>query len=155
MTDSTLSEVFSESVNKAVSEAVSKAVSQTLQTIYPVGAYYISESATNPATLFGFGTWELLKDRTLIGAGSSYSVGAQGGEATHTLTVAEMPSHTHAIQGFNNVTAGSGSVSYQLYCRALFPNDPEDSGKIIATGGGSAHNNLPPYRAVYIFRRTA
>jgi microcystin-dependent protein len=181
MTDSTLSEVFSESVNKAVSEAVSKAVSQTLQTIYPVGAYYISESATNPATLFGFGTWELLTDRTLMGAGSTYSVGAQGGEATHTLTVAEMPSHTHSIA---LSTDNSGNWAANRPSSVIWADGDHDPARnlpvgklreagvsgtfgdravseyfasafIQATGDSSAHNNLPPYRAVYIFRRTA
>jgi microcystin-dependent protein len=173
MSDKDLSEV--------VSSAVAAAVSQTLQTIYPVGAYYISESATNPATLFGFGTWELLTDRTLMGAGSSYAVGAQGGEATHTLTVAEMPSHRHAL-GLSTDNDGNHSLSRpNSVIWAPSDHSPEanyptgtkrkfgvngtfgdrgvtefyDCGWISTTGTSSAHNNLPPYRAVYIFRRTA
>jgi microcystin-dependent protein len=179
MSDTDLSEV--------VSSAVAAAVSQTLQTIYPVGAYYISESATNPATLFGFGTWELLTDRTLMGAGSSYAVGAQGGEATHTLTVAEMPSHTHSrgtmeISGFFSATvpdghsgacsgaftggnfaagyngavynSGTVSASTPLYGYS-FAASRNWTGETTSRGGGTAFSTISPYRAVYIFRRTA
>jgi microcystin-dependent protein len=120
---------------------------------YPVGSVYQSAVSTSPADVLG-GEWTQIKDRFLLAAGDTYANGSTGGEATHTLSINEIPSHEHAIQGYNNVTAGSGSNSYQLYCRALFPNDPQDSGKILATGGGQAHNNMPPYIAVYTWYRT-
>ena len=62
---------------------------------YPVGSIYMSVNSTSPASLFG-GTWEQLKDRFLLGAGDTYTNGSTGGESTHTLTVDEMPSHTHS-----------------------------------------------------------
>ena len=62
--------------------------------IYPVGSIYMSVNNTSPATLFG-GTWEQLKDKFLLSAGDTYTNGNTGGEATHTLTTNEMPSHTH------------------------------------------------------------
>jgi len=65
------------------------------QSIYPVGAIYISTVSTSPATLFG-GTWEAMGGRFLIGADSTYQAGKAGGSATHTLTAAEMPSHGHS-----------------------------------------------------------
>lgn len=68
---------------------------ETLQTIYPVGAIYISVSPTSPETLFGFGTWEEIRGRFIIGAGDGYSAEETGGEAAHTLTVNEMPAHEH------------------------------------------------------------
>lgn len=61
---------------------------------YPVGAVYISFADTDPSELFG-GTWEPIEGRFLLAASSDYEVGSTGGEATHKLTVAEMPSHTH------------------------------------------------------------
>jgi microcystin-dependent protein len=67
---------------------------------YPVGAIYMSVSPTSPATLFG-GTWERITGRLLLAAtdggssGASQAAGRTGGEAAHTLTAEEMPSHTH------------------------------------------------------------
>lgn len=66
-----------------------------LQAVYPVGAVYISTVSTNPSTLFGFGTWEQVKDRFLLASGDDYNAGATGGEATVTLTKAQTPAHTH------------------------------------------------------------
>lgn len=65
-----------------------------IDAVYPVGSIYMSVSSTSPSTLFG-GTWERLQDKFLLGAGSTYTAGNTGGEATHTLTASEMPSHTH------------------------------------------------------------
>ena len=65
-----------------------------LPRIYPVGSIYWSKQSTSPASLFG-GTWTQIQNRFLIGAGGSYAVNSTGGEATHVLTVAEMPSHNH------------------------------------------------------------
>lgn len=114
--------------------------------IYPVGSIYMSMNSTNPSLLFG-GTWELLKDRFLLGAGGTYGVGATGGEATHTLTIAEMPSHKHYMRvagGGNNyegVTIGPGA----------YTSNEDTSEK----GDGQPHNNMPPYLAVYMWKRTA
>lgn len=67
---------------------------QKFLAIYPVGSIYLSVNNVNPSTFIG-GTWTLIKDKFLLGAGDTYTAGSTGGEATHTLTVAEMPSHTH------------------------------------------------------------
>ena len=73
----------------------------TLKKVYPVGSIYMSTVSTNPATLFGFGTWEAMPaGRVLLAQGKSswgttYNAGSTGGEATHQLTVGEMPSHGH------------------------------------------------------------
>lgn len=75
---------------------------------YPVGSIYMSVNATNPSQLFG-GTWVALdQGRVLIGAGTSYPAGTTGGEASHTLTTSEMPSHSHS--GSTN-SAGSHTHS--------------------------------------------
>ncbi len=63
-------------------------------TFFPVGAIYQSYAAASPASLFG-GTWTQIQNRFLVGVGSSYAAGATGGEATHKLTVNELPSHSH------------------------------------------------------------
>lgn len=72
-----------------------------LDCVRPVGSYYWSDVDTDPGTLFG-GTWERVKDRFILAAGDTYAAGATGGEATHTLTVEEMPGHTHVQQGVSN-----------------------------------------------------
>lgn len=135
-----------------------------LDRTYPVGAIYISTVSTSPASLFG-GTWTQLKDRFLLGAGSSYSNGATGGAATHTLIIDEMPPHRHSFQngshtflwgdgvgtvninGTQAVTAAaSGNSLYTIQGTWTLTN---------ATGGGGAHNNMPPYLVVYMWKRTA
>ncbi len=117
-----------------------------LNQIYPVGSIYMSTSSTNPSTLFG-GTWEQLKDRFLLGAGDTYSVGSTGGEATHTLTSEELPNMVTVrdnctnANGNNNWAQMSGWGNYQNNTRGKQVNKP--------------HNNMPPYLAVYIWKRTA
>lgn len=129
-----------------------------LTKIYPVGSIYMSTNLTSPASFLG-GTWERIQDKFLLSAGSSYSAGTSGGSATHTLTVDEMPSHTHPeIIGSNpgeffaqgttadayslNISLSSGAYLYSNYFNELR-----------ATGGGQPHNNMPPYLAVYMWRR--
>lgn len=116
-------------------------------TIYPVGSVYISVSSTSPASLFG-GTWERIKDTFLLAAGDSYTAGSTGGETTHTLTVEEMPSHSHAT----NILGGIGGSTTGGYLVAR--NDCNGWTYVaIYAGGGAAHNNMPPYLTVYMWRR--
>ena len=106
----------------------------------------------NPHDLFG-GNWELVKDRFLVGAGNSYQVGNTGGEATHTLTVNEMPSHTHKLR-YKLYTASSGSF---WIVDAGSSDELCDNGHYAVqyTGNNQPHNNLPPYLAVFIWKRTS
>jgi len=66
---------------------------QLTKIIYPIGSVYMTFDATNPSSLFG-GTWEKVEDRFLLGSGTE-TLGATGGSATHTLTVDELPTHSH------------------------------------------------------------
>lgn len=75
--------------------------------IYPIGSIYMSVNATSPSTLFG-GTWVKIEGRFLLGSGGGYSLGAAGGEATHTLTIDEMPSHTHTTTFYNDDFSNGG-----------------------------------------------
>lgn len=127
-------------------------INDILDCFYPVGAIYKTlNDAFDPSTAWG-GTWEKLTDKFLIGAGNEYAIGAEGGEKEHTLTIAEMPSHTHAWAGFWKI-ASSGVNRCKAITRisADGVRDPSTD----ARGGGKAHNNMPPYIAVNIWHRTA
>ena len=118
--------------------------------IYPVGAIYMSTNSTSPASLFG-GTWEQLKDRFLLGAGNTYGAGTTGGEATHTLTEAEMPNHYH--QQYVGALDGSWGVRSDYQADGNFAGFPQ--GMTGSVGGNQPHNNMPPYLAVYMWKRVA
>lgn len=134
-----------------------------LQLVYPVGAIYISTVETNPATLFGFGTWEPINNKFLLaGSSGTYPYGNTGGSTSytpagtvgsHTLTVNEMPEHDHAPsdQGNNWVPAStsmsrnavrSGSTSINGY--AVTADGGTSGWKWGASGkrgGGKGHNH--------------
>lgn len=70
---------------------------EMMKKLYPVGAIYISTDNTNPATLFGFGTWEKIEGRFILGSSSTYAVNKTGGSETVTLTTDQIPSHSHTV----------------------------------------------------------
>ena len=124
-----------------------------LNYIYPVGSIYMSVNSTSPANLFG-GTWERLKDRFLLGSGDTYSNGVTGGAATHTLSVSEIPSHNHPYGVYDASSTNSMAINHMAaYCGKV--NSVGWGSHTLYTGGGSAHNNMPPYLAVYMWKRTA
>lgn len=124
---------------------------ELINIIYPVGNIYISVNSTNPQNLFG-GKWEQLKDRFLLGAGNTYTNGSTGGSATHTLTVDQMPSHRHSIHGRIDRYQGSGTIFREPYGYSE-SGGIENNIETFATGGGKAHNNMPPYLTVNIWKR--
>jgi hypothetical protein len=119
----------------------------------PVGSIYMSVNKTSPASLYG-GTWEQLKDRFLLGDGSTYTAGATGGAATHTLTVDQIPSHTHTISASIADAGGFGLTQAASYADRVLV---KDGGTITTSsnGGGKSHNNMPPYLVVYMWKRIA
>lgn len=129
-----------------------------LDSVYPVGSIYMSVNNTDPSTLFG-GTWEQLKDRFLLGAGDTYTAGATGGEATHKLTVTEMPSHSHAQSNVSTQraisTTTSGATNYIERGSGVYYTATLNNFSTGSKGGNGAHNNMPPYLVVYIWKRTA
>ena len=161
--DSDTGETSSEikSLKKRVSYISNQIEHFDIDFVYPVGSIYMSVNDTNPATLFG-GTWEQLQNRFLLGAGSSYAAGSTGGEATHKLTVSEMPSHGGHV--YNDVRGGnwagflstSDATAYGSSGRGwnvTAGNELHPAGDSL--GGNAAHNNMPPYLVVYIWKRTA
>jgi len=150
---------------------------------HPVGSYYTSDKDTEPAEIFGFGTWERVKGVVLLGADEdSYPAGSEGGEAEHTLTLAEVPKHGHNVfvytgsnpadgmeahhwsaDGTTAEVAPNGATFSHTWCSSSFKSwgattmtgggDP--AGTTNALGGSQPHNNMPPYHAAYCWRRTA
>lgn len=145
-----------------------------IDVIYPVGSIYMSMSATNPAALFGVGTWERISQgRMLLGADdSTYKAGATGGEATHTLTAEEMPAHSHTgttstngehshgvrdadyHDGYGD-SFDSGDHGPQRYIQTTNAGNHNHTFTTDNSGGNQAHNNMPPYLVCYIWQRTA
>ena len=157
----------------------------TLKKVYPVGSIYMSTVSTNPATLFGFGTWEAMPaGRVLLAQGKSswgttYNAGSTGGEATHQLTVGELPTHSHtgnintknlsgtfisksverdssgivsniSTNKVGNSSGGSGNTGTEYTINASHTHTIV----INNIGSSQAHNNIQPYIAVYIWKRT-
>lgn len=131
---------------------------EILDIIYPVGSIYMSVNSTNPKNLFG-GTWVAWgTGRVPVGIDTSQtefaSVEKTGGEKTHELTINQIPSHQHNIQGANSsgssvnwtdraVSYSSDAVGYNAGVRTNYQ------------GGSEAHNNLQPYITCYMWKRTA
>lgn len=139
---------------------VSKA--NILQSVYPIGAIYISVNSTSPAELFS-GTWEQIKDSFLLAAGNTYAAGSTGGEATHKLTIDEMPIHVHSIAPLNAKGGPNGDYTVHDQYGAMSAADRLNisDGNMFygrttsSVGGGQYHNNMPPYLAVYAWKRIA
>ena len=141
------------------------ALDNLIDYIYPIGSVYISVNEVSPSILFG-GTWEKIKDTFLLAAGDYSSAGETGGEAYVALTQNEIPNYkigflpqavmgnhgnwtnngikaaSQTRDGRNTVTATSGT------------SDPQWGYDIYTDGGGQAHNNIPPFLSVNIWKRT-
>lgn len=130
--------------------------SDLLDLVYPVGSIYISVSNANPSTLFG-GTWVQIKDTFLLSAGDTYTAGNTGGSATHTLTTNELPSHYHNFYKTGRIMYWDSSADpigiKQGTGEDIAAQFSWDS-KTANVGGGQAHNNMPPYLVVYVWKRT-
>ena len=185
--------------NKAPS--VRAVIQDLVSILYPVGSIYMSTNSTNPKDLFGIGEWEQIKDTFLMSAGTTYRAGTTGGAASHThsighthgvpgvahthttgnhtLTVAEMPSHSHGVTNYH----GDFGVSNGSYGVISNTNGSGANATVTInnTGGSGAHNhgntgsttpsatttnsqststsgstsNLPPYLAVFTWKRVS
>ena len=146
-----------------------------LDLTYPVGAIYMSVNSTSPATLFG-GTWEQIKDRFLLAAGSTYGAGSANGQASvsytpagtvesHKLTVSEIPAHYHQIR-YQNSSGSSGAGYAWGGSKMSWSAATESSTGMKGAGGGGSHSHgftgtkatiatMPPYLTVYVWKRTA
>lgn len=130
-----------------MSEKMARLDKSVIDMVYPVGAIYMSVNSTNPGNLFG-GKWEQIKDRFMLACGDTYAAGSTGGEAEHTLTVGEMPSHSHGATVIYSYPNGNQTAN-------AWGSGKDVSKTSVTTGGSQPHNNMPPYLAVYMWKRTA
>lgn len=137
-----------------ITDAIQAQINATIyNAIYPVGSIYISVNPTNPATLFG-GTWEQIEDRFLLAAGSTYAAGSKGGTASHkhvapigyestsqyigTLNVNGLTQNFSTAGGYNSVQRTTGGSNIPSGVAAYYTETV---------------SNIPPYLAVYVWRR--
>lgn len=120
-------------------------VSGLLDAIYPINSIYISYSHTYPGDLFG-GVWVRIENRFLWGCDEDGGIGTVAGEKTVTLTAKQIPSHNH---GGTYTNAGTAAKTHSW----LASGGSNMTYDTVNTGGGEAHNNMPPYIQVSIWRR--
>lgn len=144
-------------------------IEDIINIVYPVGSIYMSVNSTSPASLFG-GTWERIKDRFLLAAGDTYSAGSTGGNAEHThkygiqfgayfgAVSIESDSQTGVLQGGTGNPAGS---AYYVNADSIVNKNATDESKTVSTShyrstaDTSSASNMPPYLAVYVWKRVA
>lgn len=124
--------------------------------MHPVGCYYTSDKPTDPGKLFG-GTWEPIQDTFLWCAGPKHAAGTTGGAETHTLTIDEMPAHSHQYNRLPQLYANTDNTKNE---QANFNSSVRWSSntEYVQTwnaGGSKPHNNMPPFRSVYCWHRIA
>lgn len=158
LSDSTSSTSSTNGGVAATPAAVKAAIAEAKLAAWPIGSIYISVSSTSPASLFG-GTWERISDRFLFAASSSYPAGSTGGESAHTLTQSELPNYSLSVTNGSNVIRSKTGSSADAYVQTQsggwgIPNWESKTVTVASGGSGKAHNNMPPYLAVYMWKRT-
>lgn len=147
--------------------------------IYPVGSIVTFYDTADHSNFLGLTWTRFAGGRMVVGYNSSDTafdtIGKTGGEKTHTLTVNEMPNHTHTISssGGHNHNANfkehriptanyNGTSDYARKSGAskdstgqVTISDGAHTHTPAKTGGGEAHNNMPPYIVAALWRRTA
>lgn len=140
------------------------AKSELLNLIYPVGSVYMSVQNVSPEDFLG-GVWQQIQGQFLLAASSTYPAGSTGGEATHTLTQAELPNITGSFGATSSGNAwgvlGTSSGVFSRSGNIKAPTNTEVSGGNtrsttvnMSFGSGQSHNNMPPYLSVYMWKRT-
>ena len=141
----------------------------TLESVYPIGAVYLTYVDEDPADTFGFGTWvRIAEGEAIVGFktsdtpfGTLGSIGTAG-KKTITLALSETPAHDHntsyAIR-YNANTTVTGTAIRLTDIENITGATGGSTGTATATsnskGGGGSHNNIQPSFVVYVWRRTA
>lgn len=133
---------------KAFQDGGTPSVQALLNLVYPVGSIYMSATNVSPQVFLG-GTWQQIQGQFLLAASGSYPAGSTGGEAEHTLTNEELPKYTNGQVYSGNTNTNNVSSWLSV------PKGTNMAYGALSLGGGQAHNNMPPYLAVYMWQRTA
>lgn len=140
-----------------------------LDLIYPVGSIYMSVNSADPGSLIG-GTWERIQDTFLLASGSTYGAGTTGGSADSVVVshTHEQTAHSHGFGSGDKVwTTASGSTEpgnqisgTSKYYAATAKKDytwrtrtGSETPDIKSTGESGVGKNMPPYLAVYVWKR--
>ena len=169
-------------IETKINEAKETIIDDAFKAMYPIGSIYITLNSLNDLLheshcnadahilyYYWHGCkWEYLDEGVFLRNGTTINpyltvleengAGETGGEAEHTLTVDEMPSHSHSIHMDRCESAyGLGLYDNGNYYHfgnvAIMRNDWNTT--VIDTGGNQPHNNLPPYLTVYMYKRIA
>jgi hypothetical protein len=119
-----------------------------LDCFFSVGSIIIRYDHADPNTMFPGTTWVRITNRFLWACDADGDIGIIGGEKTHTLTVNELPKHSHGAV-YSGVAEGTKNTAW------LASGGDKMAYGALYTGGDAAHNNMPPYIQVSIWRRTA
>ena len=129
--------------------------SMIIDLIYPIGSIYMTVSDTNPFETIKFGVWEKIENRFLLASSNIHMNGETGGEENHTLSINEMPKHSHKMKydsiGWTAIRQSSGT-------NGILENNASSYDGQYSTeevGNGNAHNNMPPYLVVNLWKRIA
>lgn len=151
--------VTSQELPSKTSDLINDSSFTTLQAVYPVGSIYMSVNTVSPSVLFGFGVWEKIENKFLLGTGTNYANGSTGGSAD-----AVVVSHNHTSGKLYVLTTSGGVINRVSKAgetgtkvRNLLQSN--DGGiyrnKIQNSGENGTGKNMPPYIAVNIWKRTA
>lgn len=158
LSDSTSSTSSTNGGIAATPAAVKAAIAEAKLAAWPIGSIYMSVNSTSPANLFG-GTWERISDTFLFAASSSYPAGSTGGEFAHKLTQSELPNYSLSVANGSNVIRSRTGNYADAFVQTQsggwgIPNWECKTVTVASGGSGAAHNNMPPYLSVWIWKRT-
>lgn len=151
-------------INSAISAmqttitAMQTTISGQFNKFFPIGSlYYTGDDTFNPNTAEGWqGTWAKIKGRFILGSSDDYEVNSVGGEATHTLTIEEMPEHDHdSLYQARTYNAGAASFDNKPILAGNGTTADTNLYRTLSAGGGQAFDILPPYEVKHIWERTA
>lgn len=169
----------STSVNDTMFKRVDRDDNNTVNVMYPVGIIVEFAADVDPNSVWEGTTWERMSSgRVLVSAGQysesdyshNYTLGETGGEATHQLTIDEMPSHNHhgwtenngqhshtyySITQGKDLNAGAGGDNYWDTNTTSSEGNHNHEFTTDWRGGNWSHNNIQPYEVVNRWKRTA
>ena len=152
--------VTSQELPSKTSDLINDSNFTTLQAVYPVGSIYMSVNTVSPSILFGFGVWEKIEDKFLLGCGTTYANGSTGGSADSVVV-----SHSHKSSAAGEYivtseenTANNTKVAYSASGNRWVDGQPSQSHfhhrtSTNTVGEDGTNKNMPPYLAVNIWYR--